>query len=253
VEQMVKKHEHLSDKLVLVANYAFSADAIDLARREGVDTVELSEATKMDWPARIDQYTNLFLATFEFQILGFTAEPNYPEGSPGFSGDETIHLTDMWGKGCPITAAVESLVSNHQQFGQRVMEIWYARPLEQRRVDHTVTVEYLPPPNEPMTISQGSLAFPLRKLVIRVNAKIGTARLPMGQSGFKDMRVVHGAATLDCGHLVGQTMHFVLTEQQGLPPKGAMMVAGSKGEPSIVRTLQFENIGTTNAAPKAGP
>jgi len=82
---------------------------------------------------------------------------------------------------------------------------------------------------------------------------IGTARLPMGQSRYKDMRVMHGAATLDSGHLVGQAMHFVLTEQQRLPPKGAMMVAGTKGEAPLVRTLQFENTATTNAAPKAAP
>jgi hypothetical protein len=38
----------------------------------------------------------------------------------------------------------------------------------------------------------------------------------MRQAGYKDMRVVHGSATLDSDHLVGQTMHFVSIEQQDL-------------------------------------
>jgi hypothetical protein len=48
VEQQIQKHAHLSDKLVLVANRPFTANAIDLARRVGVDTIELSEATKVN-------------------------------------------------------------------------------------------------------------------------------------------------------------------------------------------------------------
>lgn len=242
VEQMLKKHEHLSDKLVLVANRAFSADAIDLARREGADTVELSAATKMDWPARIDQYTNLFVATFDFQIVTFTVVPDAPEDAPRFAGDHTIRLTDKWGKGCPVADAVESLVANHELFGRRVMELWYARPLEQRLPEHTVTVEYPPPADQPMTLSQGTLSYPLKKLVITVRAKIGAVPLAMVQAGYKGMRVMHGAATPHSGHLVGQTMRLVLTEQPGQAPKGAMMVSGAKSaEPPLVRTLQFED------------
>ena len=92
VEQQIKKHEHLSDKLVLVSAQPFTRRAADLARREGADTIELSAATRVDWLARIEQYKRLLFATFDFQIKSFTAEYRSPDDARRFPDGQNASI-----------------------------------------------------------------------------------------------------------------------------------------------------------------
>jgi hypothetical protein len=250
VEQMIKKHEHLSDKLVLVANKAVSPDALDLARREGADTVVLgvADSTDTDWSARIDQYQQLFLASFEFMVKTFSVEYEPTAGSPFFDTASMIVVTDSNGVSGLLDSVVNSLVNNPDCFLKPISKMWYERPLDQRRNDHTVTMEYVPPRNLPMMLTQGLLSYPLKKLKIEIGAKIAEAPLALGQSEYKGTRVAHGKANLLSGDIEAQSVHFVMTEQQGHEPKATMMVFGSNGAANgPVRTVHLEPADATEA------
>lgn len=240
VQLQVKRHETLSDKLVLIANRPFSKTALGAARRDGAETVVFGEATKTNWPALIDQYTNLIFSTFGFKVKSFTAEYEIPLDAPRFSNELMISLSDVFGKSSPLAEAIQALVRNHELFGKRVLELWQKKTPEQRKPEHTVTIEYVPPLDQPMTLSQGVLAYSLKKLIITVAAKIGEARLAMGQAGYLDMRVTHGSNTLSDGELAGQTVTFVMTEKQGQPPSGIVMLSGKNGsDKTLVRKAEI--------------
>jgi hypothetical protein len=228
VEQMIKKHQYLSDKLVLVANHAFVADAVDLAKREGVETVELSAATKLDWPAMIDRYTQLLFATVEFTVRTFTVEYDCPEGAPRFA-NQTLDVVDVRGGRASLPDAVQMIVSQFDSFGKPVMDLWYQKPLTERRSEHTVTMQYVPPTNEPMNLIQGALSYPLQKLVVTIDARIGQAALDLKHAGYKQMQLAHGSATLADGSMDGQSVRFVMTEQQGQLPKATVILGADKG------------------------
>jgi len=237
VERMLKKHEYLSDKLVLVANRRFTAEAADLGRREGAETVEAGDATRLDWRARIDQYVKLVFATFDFTLKTFTVEYDTPPGASRFSNDAMVMLTDKWGKSAPLDQAILTLMSDHDQFGKRVMELWQQKPAEHRKPEHTVTLEYLPPADEPMMVSQGTLSYSLKKLVMIVAARVGEAPLDIDHTAYRGVRVAHGSGTMRSGSLLGQTVRFVMTEEQGKSPKAAVMLSGLNGtDRTLVRT-----------------
>ena len=250
VEQMLKKHEHLSDKLVLVANRPLTADAIDLARRNGVETVELSEATKTDWPARLDQYTNLLFTTFDFTVQTYSLEYGVPTDGPRFSCDQMVDLADMWGKRAPLPVAVNALINNHELVGKQVMELWYKKPPKERKNEHTVTFVYAPPSDQPMTVMQGTLSYPLQKLTIVMAVRIGQAPLPLEKAGYGGLRVAHGGGQIKGGSLAGETVRIVMTERQGQRPKAAVMLSGVQGTTRpIVRTTELLEV---DASPTDG-
>ena len=59
VEQMFKKHENLTNRLVLASQAGFTPDAIQMARESGVETLTLAEAVNADWrPLSINRTEN---------------------------------------------------------------------------------------------------------------------------------------------------------------------------------------------------
>lgn len=68
----------------------------------------------MDWPAQIDQYTNMLFATFDFQIrlpdcsVEYYVEPHEPH----FNSDELIVVTDEHGQSAPLPVALDAIIPN---------------------------------------------------------------------------------------------------------------------------------------------
>jgi hypothetical protein len=242
VERMVKKHEHLSDKLVLVANRAPSTDAVDLARREGVETAEFSVATKQNWPALIDQYTKLFFAAFAVTITSYRADYDCPDGAQRFDGTTMPDVVDINGVRASLAVFVEWLVTNGGLLS--ISDIWYRKPLAERRSEHAATGDYVPPPDKPIVLVQGALSYPLKKLVIAMTARIGQAALNMQHAGYNEMQVAHSSGTVVDGDLAGHTVRVVMTEQKGQLPKVAVMLReSSNADGSTVRVGEL-NPGT---------
>lgn len=229
VEQMLKKHEHLSDKLVLVANLPFTDEAAAAAWRERVDIVVLSEATSTDWMTRIDRYTELLFATFDFSVRGFSVEYDCPEGSPRFNDESMIDLSDSNGARSSIPYALNTLISTYRPLGQSVMDFWYKQPPEKRASEHTITLQYPPPADQPMTLTQGVISYPLKKLVATIVVKIGSSALGLKHSEYKEMRVAHGTANIVTGEFAGRSVRVAMTEIQGQRPKAATMLLGANG------------------------
>jgi hypothetical protein len=121
------------------------------------------------------------------------------------------------------------IVSQFESFGKPVMDLWYQKPVTERRSEHTVTMQYVPPTNEPMMLIQGTLSYPLQKLVVTIAARIGQAALDLKRAGYKQMQLAHGSATLADGSMAGQSVRFVMTEQQGQLPKATVILGADKG------------------------
>lgn len=237
VEQQIKKHEHLSDKLVLVAHRAFAADALALARSHGVDTVVLSDALQTDWPAFIDAFTDLHFASFDFKLVDFTVR--YDAGPP-FDLTQFITATQGTLRG-ELREMIGSVVRNYEVFAKPAMDLWIKLPAAERRAEHRIDGTFsVPPGAPPIVLSQGSLEYYAQSISVVVSVKIGTAPLVMTSAQYRDARVAHGTATLDEGGMAGQTVRLVMTERRGEQPRASLaFVEGKKPEPRTVE-LQLE-------------
>jgi hypothetical protein len=227
VEQMVKKHDHLSDKLVLVANLPFTDEATAAALRERADIIVLNEATNTNWVARIDQYTELLLATFDFSVRSFSVEYDCPEGSPRFHDKSMIELADSSGARSSIIHALNVLISTYKPLGQCVIDLWYKQPPAKRASERTITLKYPPPADQPMMLTQGSLSYPLKRLEVTIVVKIGSSPLRLNHTEYRQTRVAYGTANIVSGEFAGQSMRVVMTENQGQRPKAATLLLGS--------------------------
>jgi hypothetical protein len=240
VEQQIKKHEHLSDKLVLVANRAFTIDAQDLARRHGVEAVELGEATHTDWPAFIDQYKELFFAGFDFSVKEYRIEFELSAGGQPPNKELEI-LVSQGEQSATLPAAILAVLQNRELFAKPVMDQWYKLPLDQRKEEHTINVDAAPPADNPWILTQGAQSFRLTRLAITVAAKVGTVPILLGSAKYKDMRVAHGTAVLGQGSMAGQKVCLVMTERQGEKAKAVLMVTGKDPSKAVVHQLELED------------
>jgi hypothetical protein len=55
VQQMRGKHEHRTDKLVLASRSRFTKSAVEEAKRHGIETMSLSEASEADWTVIVNR------------------------------------------------------------------------------------------------------------------------------------------------------------------------------------------------------
>lgn len=70
MEQIATMYGRLCDKVVVVSRSGFTRPALARARSEGIETITFSAARAVDWKrAYIDQYANLFFASFDFKLL----------------------------------------------------------------------------------------------------------------------------------------------------------------------------------------
>lgn len=228
VQQMLKKHEHLSDKLVLVAGKAFVGKAAKAAKRDGAETVELSDATKRNWPSLLDEYQKLVFASFDLRVKSRAIEYFRPTAAAELELDKPVDVIDMKGVRAPIDVLVQKFIED-RDVGTRIMDLWFDKPLAERREQHEATLPYVPQDDQPMTLVQGALAYRLIKLVVVAEVRVGLTPLSMAQAGYRNMGVVHGQATLPNGSLVGQSVRFVVTQEEGKPPKAALMLTGTNG------------------------
>jgi hypothetical protein len=239
VERMLKKHEHLSDKLVLVTQKGFTRTGLDLARRHRAETVTLTAAKHTDWPAQIDGFTELLFANFDFILKLYTVEYDLPAGAPHFTNGQTVQMTDSAGKSASLPTALDELLRDYELFGKHAMQLLYELPPEKRKSEHIVKVEYTPPQGLAVVLAQGAISYRLRKIAFSVGAKMGETPLKLDHGTYNDMRVAFAAAKVDSGGLAGHDVQFVLTEQQGQPPKAAIMLSGTNStEKPFVQTLE---------------
>jgi hypothetical protein len=238
VERQIKKHEHLSDKLVLVARKGFTRTALDLARREGAVTITLSEAAAADWPACIDEYTKLFFCTFDFQLLAYGVEYEALHGAPPLQQEGDITLVNWLGQAVALPVGVTSMLRDHELFGRKAMDFWYQLPLHERKGGHTIKFRFEPTPTQPLALTVGDFVYRLKAIHGEASVVVGEASVEMGRKQYQERRVAHGAAQLVAGSFAGQTVHVMLSERQGEQPLGTVMFTGG-GDGTSPRLLNM--------------
>jgi hypothetical protein len=237
VEQQIKKHEHLSDKLVLVTARPLTANAIDLARRHRVETIELGVALQTDWSAFIDAFTDLYFASFDFRLIDW--QVTYGPG-PEFDPAHPIMATQGAMRG-ELPAMIATVLRNYDLFAKPVMDLWSKLPVAGRRDEHRIDGNFsVPQGAPPLILSQGELEHVAQSVSVVVGAKIGTTPLVMTSAQYGEARVLHGKGTLDRGSMAGQTVRLVMTERRGKSPRAELaFIEGKEPEPSTVE-LQFD-------------
>jgi len=242
VEQMIKKHERLSDKLVLVAQHPLTADALDEAHRHGVETIQLSDALQTDWQAFIDAFTDLYFASFDFELIDWRV--TYDQGPP-FDPAQPITASQGTLRG-ELSAVIAQVLRNYDLFGKPAMDLWSKLPVAERKAEHRINGEFhVPPGAPPLILSQGALEYRVQSVSVIANAKIATAPLVMASAQYSDTRVAHGMATLDKGSMAGQTVRLVMTERRREQARAELaFVEGKKPQPRTVE-LQFDPPATT--------
>jgi hypothetical protein len=230
VEQQIKKHEHLSDKLILVANQGFAEDALDLARRHGVETVEFSETVSPDWPALIDGcVAGLVFEAFEFAPSNSKFRYGRPEGAPDLSADgepAILRLPDGQ-SGAPLVV-LNALIRSRRYFGDTFWPYWSKLPKEQRSSGHIVDYKFTPQAGLPWWLEQGGWRYPLQDITSLLTVNVLATKLQARLLQYKDTRVLQATSTLQAGSLAGQTIHFAATERAGERPKGTLALSGGQ-------------------------
>lgn len=75
VEQMLQKHEHLTNRLVLVSQTGFTPDAIQMAREHGVETLTLAEALNADWTKVVGKLAQVNIVLPQIDVTHVAISP----------------------------------------------------------------------------------------------------------------------------------------------------------------------------------
>ena len=68
IQEMRGKHEHRTDKLILVSRTGFTKPALYEAQKFGIETMHLQEAIEADWAGIVSKLKEVFLGRFNFEI-----------------------------------------------------------------------------------------------------------------------------------------------------------------------------------------
>lgn len=193
VQQMRGKHEHRTDKLILVSRSGFTDSAISEARRYGIETMGLLEATKSDWTVIVNRLKEVFVGQFNFHTskgYAVLAENYGMMEDPIISPSEILFSSDGEELGQVGTIARQNL--QHSQTAKELMNLFY-----ENRARTQVTASFGAPPNAYLIDSLG-IKRCVRSIKIEIECEmnmtpvslqhglVGTIHVAWGQASNKD-------------------------------------------------------------------
>lgn len=75
VEQMLKKHENLTNRLVLVSQAGFTPEAIEMAKEYGVEVLTLADAVKADWTKVVGKLSQVNIVLPQIDVTHVALSP----------------------------------------------------------------------------------------------------------------------------------------------------------------------------------
>jgi len=75
VEQMLKKHENLTNRLVLVSQAGFTPEAIEMAKENGVEVLTLADAVKADWTKVVGKLSQVNIVLPQIDVTHVALSP----------------------------------------------------------------------------------------------------------------------------------------------------------------------------------
>jgi len=139
VQQMRGKHEHRTDKLVLVSRSGFTRGGLEEAEKYGIEVMDLGEAYETDWNVVVNKLEQLFVGQFSFNISkGHAVLEDNGAGSddPEISAAEPLYPPDGTPPRPVGEVARENLREPHA--ARELMNLFYQNKDQTRA---TVTLE----------------------------------------------------------------------------------------------------------------
>lgn len=223
VEQLTKKHEARSDKLIIVSRRGFAKSAAELASLNRVEAVTLEAATEVDWTAYVEKFDDLRLGMFTLHVDNCFIDYRRPaDQSALLDLTKDCEFTNARGR-ASLRQYMNDLVQ-HDKVRLPVTEAWFSQPSSQRKEAFNFNFEYKP--TEPLVIMQNGASFLVVAIRANVSAKVATGRLVLSPISFMKKNLLHGSATLSDSD--GKPVQMVITQSADadvaevsmlLPPK----------------------------------
>ena len=194
VREMIGKHSSLPiDKTVLVSKSGFCKQAITKAQANGVEAISLDQAIEADWAEYLKKYENLKFCGFSLNVLSYSVVVDI-DGTPinriKFEPKSDVYDGSNERVGT-LAQFIESFIKS-RELGEKIMDVWFAKPENERQYDYDRTVSWTP--NEVFMITgEESVHFKINKFEIKIHIHIGEADLKLTASQFGGKQFAHGA------------------------------------------------------------
>lgn len=234
----IKRHEHLTDKLVLVANRPFSRRAAEVAALHRVETIALSEAVSTEWAEYLTKEANLGFSVFDVEIKTFELKCVRRTGSEPPDVASPARLLGENGTSAPLDVALSQLIAKGDVV-PKIMTRWAQTPKGERKYEYEQQFTYTLLPGRELVLVQGASSYRVFEIKGLLKVVVGDSSLRLAPTDYKDVSVVYGTAIPDRGSLAGQTARIVLSKRPGEVPAGTIMVDDLANGTRIIRAAIF--------------
>lgn len=197
MEQLIKKHEVRSDKLIVVSQMGFTKSAVECAVEHRVEAVTLEAASKVDWGAYVGEFEHLRLGLFTMQVIDHKVDYKKAEGSPLLDLSQPLVVADMRGQQLPFPDWMRQIVQN-EKIRDPVMDAWFKVPNEERASAFDFNFEYRPA--ESLRLLQSGSIYEVVAVRARVSVSVSTGPLAVKPISFMNNELLHGSAPITSGN-----------------------------------------------------
>ncbi len=215
VQEMRGKHEHRTDKLILVSRTGFTKNALNEAEKFGIETMDLQEAIESDWAGKVSKLKEVFLGRFNVNIVkcravlaeeyGHPEEPEVGLGEPLYSKDDE--------KAGPVGELAEQVLRRPES-GKNLMDFFYAN---QDRSRATAMFELVP---GCYLIDTYGTKWRVRAIKVEIECDLRMTPIPLQHGLVGTAHVSWGETTVG-----DEQLFMVNTEQPGQPERTTLRIA----------------------------
>lgn len=228
VNEMKGKHDSLpSDKLVLVSQSGFTANARGKAIAYGFEPLTLSDAENANWANYVTSLANLRFAGFSFTIEKFELRLVSPE---------KLISQDLLTRDCAIkepSSAPKGTVNDYAAGIPRqptiikgIFERWI-RSLD-RLSDYPVNVTWQPP-KETVVIDLNGASHKIESLECRVHVHVSDAPMKLSHAQLQGKNIAYGFSDNVLQVQSKEKFAVVFEEKEGTIGSGSIMLPPSQG------------------------
>lgn len=228
VNEMKGKHDSLPlDKLILVSQSGFTANAREKAIGYGLEVLTLSDAEDTNWVNYVASLANLRFAGFSFTIEKFELRLVSPE---------KLRSPDLMTRDCPIkepSADARGTVNDYAAGIPRqpaivkgILERWI-KSLD-RSPDYRVNVTWQPP-NGTVVIDLRGSSHEVKSLECQVHVHVSDTPMRLSHAQLQGKNVAYGFSENVFQNEGKEKFAVVFEEKEGTIGSGSIMLPPSQG------------------------
>jgi hypothetical protein len=236
VDQLIETHRNLTHKLIIVSKAGFTKRALKKAEMSLVETIQLADATDVDWRAYFENFRKLFLATLDCKLVSWSVDyAALGADNPPLSLNPDTEVITSTGTRFKSEYAVQSLLDDHRA-GKVLMDQWYSIPLEKRPDRFESSLDFNPSPEQPWILcNEGKHLYIVLKVIAKVEVTAVMAAVNLSPKQFKQTRFLHGSVEMPAGKYANKRVHILVTEKDDRSAVGSVMfpAVGNEAAPAI--------------------